>query len=102
MYSWEDPPRYQAGAATRAAGTVWYAASIVHDACHSRQYQRAWAAAGSQPDPTVLYGRESEAECLAVQHDALVKLNASPEEIKTVDTALETAYWDVPYADRWW
>ncbi len=103
MYAWEDPPRYAVGDATRAAGTIWYAGTIVHDACHAKQYQDF---SRMHPDVVipddVFTGRAAEAQCLAAQEDALEKIGASQETLQYVRTIPESNYHDVPLEERWW
>jgi len=92
MYAWEEPPRYQAGAATRNAGTSWYAGTIAHDACHSKQYH----------EGIDFTGRTAEAQCLAVQADALQKMGASQSTLDYVQNIINSEYWNVDYGSRWW
>ena len=39
MFLWYEPPTFKAGRDTREGGTMWYAGTIAHDSCHSKQYQ---------------------------------------------------------------
>ncbi len=103
MFAWEDPPRYAVGEATRDAGTIWYAGTIVHDACHSKQYRDYLLDSPCGPVPSdVFTGKEAEAQCLDAQYDALTKIGASQETLDYLKTIIDSEYWDVDYADRWW
>ena len=90
MYSAEK--RYVVGDATRNAGALWYAGTIAHDACHSRQYHTGLPSSG----------KESERQCLDVQVDALTQMGAPQSTIDYVNNIINSEYWDVPYEGRWW
>ncbi|MBI4836309.1 MAG: S-layer homology domain-containing protein [Candidatus Abawacabacteria bacterium] len=95
MYVEESPPRYQAGQATRDAGTIWYASTMVHDACHSQQYQSYLQAHPSSTVPReVHFGREPEIECNTIQIAALRNLRASTETINYVQNNIDSEYWN--------
>ncbi len=75
---------------------VWYAGTIVHDACHSARYERG----------ETHRGKEAELACLAVQKEALLKLDSDayvPGYVQgLIDNADDPAneYWNKP--DRHW
>ena len=75
---------------------VWYAGTIVHDACHSARYERGEA----------YRGKEAELACLAVQRRALLKLDSDtyiPGYVQgLIDNADDPAneYWNNP--NRHW
>lgn len=101
MYAEESPPRYQAGEATINAGGIWYAGSMVHDACHSQQYQTYIQAHPASIVPRdVYFGRAAEVECNTIQIAALRNLGASEETIQYVENSTQNAYWDS--TDRNW
>lgn len=103
MLAEENPPRYQVGASTVAAGTIWYAGTIVHDATHSRLYHDYLVLHPSQPVPMEIWtGASAESECLDVQHDALSRIGASQSNLDYVKNIKDTQYWNVPYKNRWW
>lgn len=103
MFAWENPPRYKVGAATVNAGTIWYAGTIAHDACHSRQYHVYLSEhPGSLVPNDVFTGKAAEAECLDVQKDALEKIGASQTTIDYVKNIINSEYWNVEYRKRWW
>lgn len=92
MWAWEEPPRYKVGDATRGGGTLWYAGTIAHDACHSKLYH----------DGKTWTGEQAEAECVNVQYDALEKMGAPQSTLDYVRNLISTEYWNIPYEDRWW
>jgi len=103
MHVWENPPRYQVGKATVDAGTIWYAGTITHDACHSKQYHDYLFENPSINVPSEVYtGRNAEAQCLDVQYDALNKLGAAQETLNYITNVRNSEYWNVDYDDRWW
>jgi hypothetical protein len=103
MAAYENPPRYLAGDATRTAGTLWYAGTIAHDAGHSKLYHDYLAAHSGQGVPGDIWtGQSAEAACLAAQHDALQKMDASQSTLDYVQSIVNSQYWQVPYSDRWW
>ena len=103
MDVWADPPTYLAGSVTRDAGKIWYAGTIAHDACHSKQYHDHLAANPIVPVPShVFSGRHAEAMCLAVQLDVLRDLGASSHTLQHVQDIIDSEYWEVSYEDRYW
>lgn len=103
MDVWATPPKYQVGEATMNAGTIWYAGTIAHDACHSQQYSDYLSENPSTEVPSEIYsGKEAEAQCLDVQYDALSQIGATQETLDYVKTAIDSEYWNVDYEDRWW
>ncbi|HLB95282.1 MAG TPA: hypothetical protein VJK26_00010 [Patescibacteria group bacterium] len=92
MFVWETPPRYKAGEPTRSAGTMWYAGTFPHEACHSKQYQ----------ENRSYNGEAAEAECLQAQHHALEQMGAPQETLDYVKNSLNLDYWNIDYQDRWW
>lgn len=103
MHVRENPPRYQVGKATVDAGTIWYAGTIAHDACHSKQYHDYLFENPSINVPSEVYtGRSAEAQCLDVQYDVLSKIGATQETLDYITTIKNSEYWDVDYNDRWW
>ncbi len=92
MYVWENPPRFAAGADTRNAGTMWYAGSIAHDSCHSRQYK----------DGRDYSGRDAEAECLNFQYGTLEAMGADQSTLDYVKNIIDSEYWEIPVDERWW
>jgi hypothetical protein len=103
MYVWEDPPRYKVGKATMNAGTIWYAGTIAHDACHSKQYHDYLFDNPISSVPSNVYsGKSAEAQCLDAQYDSLVSLGASQSNLNYVKNIINSEYWDVDYGDRWW
>jgi len=75
---------------------VWYAGTIVHDACHSARYERG----------ETHRGREAELACLAVQKEALLKLDGAADIPGYVQGLIDNAddpaneYWNNP--ERHW
>jgi len=103
MHAWENPPRYQVGKATVDAGTIWYAGTIAHDACHSQQYHDYLLENSSTNVPAEVYtGRNAEAQCLDVQYDALRKIGATQETLDYITKVINSEYWKVDYSKRWW
>lgn len=103
MAAYEKPPRFIAGRATRDAGEIWYAGSIVHDSCHSRQYNDYLLKSLLKTVPdNVWTGKNAEKECLDIQYEALKKIGASQVTLDSVRNALNTNYWEVDYSQRWW
>ncbi len=103
MYVWENPPRYQVGKATVDAGTIWFAGTITHDACHSKQYHDYLFENPLINVPSGVYtGRSAEAQCLDVQYDALHKIGATQETLDYITNIINSEYWNVDYGDRWW
>ncbi len=99
----EKPPRFKVGRVTREAGTVWYASTIVHDACHSRQYQDHLRRNPSADVPPGMYsGRNAEEECIGVQMQALEKIGGSQRQMEYLGKVIDTKYWEVDYGNRWW
>lgn len=103
MHVWENPPRYQVGKATVDAGTIWYAGTITHDACHSKQYHDYLFENPSTNVPSEVYtGRNAEAQCLDVQYDALRRIGATQETLDYITNIINSEYWNVDYGERWW
>ena len=103
MYAWEKPPRYQVGKSTYGAGTIWYAGTIVHDACHSKQYQDYAVSNPSRVVPDdVFTGKVAEAQCLDVQYDVLTKIGADQNTLNYVQNIINSEYWNIDYGNRWW
>lgn len=95
MYVEETPPRYAAGESTRNAGTIWYASSIVHDACHSQQYNEYRERHPDQTVPReVHFGRAAEAKCNDLQVEALRAIGGTEETIRYIERSLEREYWN--------
>ncbi len=103
MHAWEKPPRFQVGNATRNAGTIWYAGTIVHDAWHSKQYNDYVLTQGTTAVPAEVYsGKNAEAECLDMQHDALSNIGATQSTLDYIQEVIKSEYWNVDYDKRWW
>lgn len=103
MYAWETPPRYQVGKATIEAGTIWYAGTIIHDSCHSKQYHDYLSANNSATVPDKVWtGKEAEKQCLDIQYDALSRIGADQSTLDYVKNIINSQYWDVSYNNRWW
>ena len=103
MSAWSKPPVFLAGEKTVQAGTIWYAGTIIHDACHSKQFHDFLAMNSiSSTPPEVYSGREAEAQCLAVQLDALRGIGAPSDTLDYVRDIIESEYWDIPYDERDW
>ena len=103
MKAWSEPPTFLAGKATREGGTSWYASTIVHDACHSKQYHDHLAENPNSRVPTNMHsGSDAEAECLTAQLDALTYIGASHHMVQHVRNVIETEYWEIPPKERYW
>ena len=103
MYAWESPPRYQVGKATYEGGAIWYAGTIAHDSCHSKQYHDYLLNNDSASVPSETWtGKEAERQCLDVQYDALAKIGADQNTLDYVKNTINSGYWDVNYDNRWW
>ena len=101
-----DPPTFKVGLRTRdGESPMWYAASIVHDACHSAQYHD-WLAEhpGGRRVPRDIYsGRDAERQCMEIQVEAMIDLGVPAENLETfVDDAMETGWWEAPSGERDW
>ena len=101
-----DPPTFKVGRRTRErANPLWYAASIVHDACHSAQYHD-WLAEhqGWRRVPHEVYsGRDAERQCMETQVEAMIAMGVPPEDLETlVEDAMSTEWWKVPSSKRDW
>ena len=89
MHVWENPPRFQVGKATVDAGIIWYTGAIAHDACHFAQYHDYLLENPLIDVPLEVYtGRNAEAQCLAVQYDALNKIGATQETLDYIALVL--------------
>ncbi len=103
MAAWSKPPVFLAGKKTVEAGTIWYAGTIIHDACHSKQYHDYLAMNSVSSTPGEVYsGREAETQCLAAQLDAIRGIGAPPHMLDYVREVIESEYWGVPYDERYW
>lgn len=104
MFAWETPPRFQVGLATRQAGTIWYAGTIVHDSCHSKLYHDYLSNNPSiiRVPENVWTGEEVENECLNVQYDALKNIGADDNTLNYVKSMISSGYWNINYNNRWW
>jgi hypothetical protein len=103
MHVWEKPPRYQVGKATVDAGTIWYAGTISHDACHSKQYHDYLFENPSKDVPSEIYtGKNAEAQCLAFQYNTLKKIGATQDTLNYLTDIINSEYWNVDYGERWW
>lgn len=95
-------PIYHAGRETVNAGAVWYASTIVHDACHSRLYNDYLDFNGNEAPYEVWTGKEAELTCLREQYKVLIELDADEWTLQHVQNMMNYAYWEVPYEDRNW
>ena len=103
MAAWEEPPVFLVGEVTLTAGTIWYAGTIIHDACHSKLYHDYLAMNSVSSTPGEVYsGREAEAQCLAAQLDALRGIGAPSYMLDYVREGIDSEYWEVPYDERYW
>jgi len=103
MFVWEEPPRFLAGAPTVDAGTLWFASVLVHESCHSQQYQDYTLANPGEVVPQdTYYGEGPEVECLDKQQEALIGLDSDPYYIGYVEDQKSAGYWHVPYDEREW
>lgn len=103
MYAYESPPRYQVGKATYEAGMIWYAGTITHDSCHSKQYHDYLSINNSASVPSEVWiGKKAERQCLDVQYDALIKIGADQNILDYVKNIINSEYWNVNYDNRWW
>lgn len=103
MDVWAKPPKYQVGKPTRDAGTIWYAGTIAHDACHSKLYHDYLSNNPSNPVPYEIWtGRNAEKQCLDVQYDALTKIGADYNALNYVKSIINSEYWNIDYDKRWW
>ncbi len=103
MYAWESPPRYQVGRATYEAGAIWYAGTIAHDSCHSKQYHDYLLNNNASSVPADAWtGKEAERQCLDVQYDALTKIGADQGTLDYIKNIINSEYWNVNYENRWW
>ena len=101
MYAWENPPRFAVGKATRDSGTIWYAGSIAHDSCHSRQYDDyAKVHPGVTVPPELFSGEAAEKECIRYQYGVLEKIGAPKKMLDYVANSSSTRYRDTRNA--WW
>jgi hypothetical protein len=77
---------------------LWFASTIVHDACHSTLYSAGEAHTG----------KDAELACLAKQLGALQAIGADPSFISYVQGLIDGAddpnnqYWNVPLDQRHW
>lgn len=103
MYAWETPPRYQVGKKTYEGGAIWYAGTIAHDACHSRQYHdyRSNHTTSSVPNE-IWMGEKAERQCLDVQYEVLQQIGADNTTLEHIQNVIDTKYWEIPYSERWW
>ncbi len=98
-----DPPVFLVGTLTRDSGRIWYAGTIVHDACHSKQYHDYLATHSVSWVPGEVYvGRDAEAQCLAAQLNALEGMDAPSHMLDYIREVIESEYWEIPYEDRYW
>jgi hypothetical protein len=104
MYAWENPPRYQVGKSTYNTDSIWYAGTIAHDACHSKQYHDYLLEhSGETTVPeNVWTGEAAELQCLDLQSDALQKIGADQATLDHLENSKKSKYWEVDYEDRWW
>ncbi|MBS3163635.1 hypothetical protein J4427_03010 [Candidatus Woesearchaeota archaeon] len=103
IYVGINPPKYVVGKATINAGTIWYASTIVHDACHSKQYHDYRVDHPYATVPLKIYtGKNAEALCLNAQYDALVKIGANQIILDHIKNIINSEYWEIPKKDRWW
>lgn len=103
MFTHLDPPEYRVGRRTREAGAIWYSSTIVHDACHSKQYHDYLAIHSVTYVPDDVYiGREPELQCLAAQYNALKGVDAPDHMLEYVRESIESEYWEIPYEERDW
>lgn len=103
MFAYESPPRYLVGDATRNAGTVWYAGTIVHDAGHSKLYNDYLITNSGQSVPNDAWtGEAAERSCLDAQYDVLGKIGGAQYQLDYIQNVINTQYYNVPYDQRWW
>ena len=102
MHADANLPIYHAGVETIKAGEVWYASTIVHDACHSRIYNDYLMQNEEAVPYEVWIGKKAELTCLKEQYKALVELEADEWTLNHMQNMMNYAYWDVPYENRNW
>ena len=100
-----DPPTFKVGLRTRAESPMWYAATIVHDACHSAQYHD-WLAEhpdGRRVPQDIYFGSVAERQCMEIQVEAMIAMGVPAESLETfVDDTMETRWWEVPSSEQDW
>lgn len=102
MHADTNLPIYHAGVETIKAGAVWYASTIVHDACHSRLYNNYLELHEGGVPAEAWTGKKAELACLKEQYKALVKLGADEWTLNHVQNMMNYAYWDIPQEERNW
>ncbi len=97
MNPWDNPPRFFASDRLFEGGIPWGAGDIAHDANHSRQWARYAKEHPGQPVPDAVHsGEEAERECLKIQSEVLLQIDAPKNQIDYVNRVIETRYWEEP------
>ena len=97
-------PTFRVGRRTWTSPTIWYASTIVHDACHSMLFHQSrplslrWlpffrAAAWS--------GKDAEIQCLRLQLDALCELNADRSTVEYVEGIMQNPTYHKTWFRDW-
>jgi hypothetical protein len=81
MWAYKNPPVYEMADATTFYSVTWCAATIAHDALHSKLYHDYLAAHGKPVPSDVWTGREAEIKCISFQLEVLRKIEASQHEV---------------------
>ena len=69
-YSVGQQTAFAPGFSSTSEQIVWLAGTIVHDACHSKQYA----------EGNIFFGRDAEVECLMRQREALGLIPNPPKD----------------------
>lgn len=81
MWAYNNPPTFDVADKTSFYSVTWCAASIGHDALHSKMYHDYLKAKGGPVPATVWTGQKAEIKCIAFQLDLLKKIGAPKHEV---------------------
>lgn len=110
MYWWESPPRFQIGKVSvdqygpeSPVSPIMLAGTILHDAVHSKlAHDYLSDHPGADVPKDIYYGKNAEGLCLAAQYDVVKKLGGNELVLKDIKDAINSGYWEIDYAKRWW
>ncbi|MHC4169947.1 MAG: hypothetical protein ACYSWQ_23610 [Planctomycetota bacterium] len=107
VYMWERPPRFVVGEKSVEVPTRIYAASIVHEAYHSKLYNDALRSGCNKAEALgVSTGRKAELSCAEVQGESLARITGFLPfrwlDWLNLAFSKRRPHEEIPYEDRYW
>ena len=101
MRAYNNPPTFKVGSRTAQSDLRWYAASIVHDAYHSKLYNDYHKKFNRKVPKEIWKGRNAENSCLSAQEVFLKDIGAPERWVKYTQKGRTMDYFS-DYKNRNW